>query len=317
VALIIFNRPHTTRAVFERIRAARPPKLLVTADGPRRGRPEEEQLCAAARQIVNEVDWPCEVHTHFSDVNLGCRNGVASGIDWVFSLVSEAIILEDDCLPHPSFFRFCAELLQRYRDDPRVGSIAGSNVHAGPATDGPSYFFSKYPVIWGWATWRRAWAHYDRSASTWPRFRRSAAFRAITLPAERAHWERTFDSVHSGGFDTWDYQWVLTCWRTGMLTTVPHCNLISNIGFGPGATHTVGIGAHASLPCTEMPFPLLHPHEFQADRKADAVRAAGFKLGWRGRLLRTVGLSGLSRLYASYRTARLKARSASPPPAVG
>lgn len=317
VALIIFNRPDTTRAVFERIRAARPPKLLVTADGPRRDRPDEERLCAAARQVVHEVDWPCELHTHFSEVNLGCRDGPAGGIDWVFSLVPEAIILEDDCLPHPSFFRFCDELLERYRDDPRVGMIAGSKLHAERAKDGASYFFSKYPFIWGWATWRRAWAQYDRSASAWPRFRRSAAFRAIALPVERAYWERSFHSVHDGTLDAWDYQWTLTCWRAGLVSVVPNCNLVSNIGFGPGATHTVQIGAQASLPYGEMAFPLSHPRQILANREADALHAAGLKQGWRGRLLRAVGLSWLSRIYASSRAARAVAARASPPPAVG
>ena len=317
VALIIFNRPHTTRAVFERIRAARPPKLLVTADGPRRDRPDEERLCAAARQIVHEVDWPCEVHTRFSQDNLGCRDGPAKGIDWVFSLVPEAIILEDDCLPHPSFFRFCDELLHRYRDDPRVGMIAGSKLHAVHAKDETSYFFSKYPFIWGWATWRRAWGRYDRSASAWPSFRRSEAFRAITLPVERAYWERSFDSVHRGALDAWDYQWTLTCWRTGMLSVVPHSNLVSNIGFGPGATHTVQMGALANLPCGEMPFPLAHPRSVLADRGTDAAHAAGFRQGWRGRLLRALGLSRLGRTYASSRATRAVSGGASPPPAGG
>jgi hypothetical protein len=304
VALVIFNRPQTTRAVFERIRAARPPKLLVTADGPRRDRPEEQRLCAAAREVVREVDWPCEVHTHFSEVNLGCRDGVASGIDWVFSLVSEAIILEDDCVPDPTFFRFCDELLERYRDEPRVGMIGGSNLHSGRAARGASYFFSKYPFIWGWASWRRAWAHYDRSAYAWPRFRHSHAFRAITLPMERAYWERSFDSVHDGALDTWDYQWTLACWRAGMLSVVPHCNLISNIGFGPGATHTVGMNAQAGLPCDQMRFPLAHAPQVLADRDFDALHAAAFKQGWRGRLLRAAGLSWLSRICASARALR-------------
>lgn len=296
VALIIFNRPQTTRAVFERIRAARPPKLLVTADGPRRDRPDEERLCAAAREVIHEVDWPCEVHTHFSEVNLGCRDGVASGIDWVFSLVSEAIILEDDCLPDLSFFRFCSELLVRYRDDTRVGMICGSRLDLGQTASTASYYFSKYPFIWGWATWRRAWARYDRSASSWPQFRRSRAFRAATLPVERANWERSFTDVHSGGLDTWDHQWTLTCWQAGMLSVVPSRNLISNLGFGPGATHTRGSGPQANLPTVAMPFPLVHPAALLADRDADARCAATFKQGWRGRLLRSLGLSGLRRL---------------------
>src|SRR5579871_4386735 len=162
VALIVFNRPDTTRQVFQEIRRVRPPVLLVVADGPRRDHPEDEQLCRETRAVAEEVDWPCQVLTEYSDVNLGCRHRPASGLDWVFSQVEEAIILEDDCVPHPSFFRFCSELLSRYRDDARIGTIAGTNVQGGRKRGGASYYFSKYPTIWGWASWRRAWALYDR-----------------------------------------------------------------------------------------------------------------------------------------------------------
>lgn len=296
VALIIFNRPHTTRQVFEQIRAARPPMLLIIADGPRPDRPEEARLCAAAREVVREVDWPCDVRTEFSEINLGCRDRPASGIDWVFSLVPEAIILEDDCLPDPTFFRFCEELLARYRDDERVGMIGGTNPLGAEPGGQASYFFTKYPFIWGWASWRRAWERYDRSASAWPELRRGGAFRAMTLPVERAYWERSFDAVHSGGLDAWDYQWTLTCWRERMSSIVPRCNLVSNIGFGPGATHTIGMGPQANLATTAMPFPLVHPVTVLADREADARYAAvSFKQGWRGRLVRSLGLSRLLR----------------------
>ena len=296
VALIIFNRPHTTRKVFEQIRAARPPMLLVIADGPRPDRPDEARLCAATREVIREVDWPCDVRTEFSEVNLGCRDRPVTGIDWVFSQVPEAIILEDDCLPHPSFFRFCEELLERYRDDERIGLIGGTNPHGGERTGGASYFFSKYPMIWGWASWRRAWARYDRSASAWPEFRRRGGFRTMTFPLERAYWERSFDAVHSGGLDAWDYQWTLTCWRERMSCIVPCRNLVSNIGFGPGATHTIGMGPQANLATEAMGFPLMHPATVLADRVADGrYAAASFKQGWRGRLVRSLGLSRLLR----------------------
>src|SRR5512139_3287315 len=167
VAFIIFNRPDTAERVFAEIAKARPPKLLVVADGPRANRSGEAEKCAATRAIIDRVDWDCEVLTNFSDTNLGCKNRVSSGIDWVFEQVPEAIILEDDCLPHPTFFRFCEELLERYRDDERIGMISGDNFQLGQKRTDASYYFSRYNHIWGWASWRRAWRHYDREASAW------------------------------------------------------------------------------------------------------------------------------------------------------
>src|SRR6185369_14461868 len=162
VAFIIFNRPDTTEKVFAEIARARPPKLLVIADGPRAGRAGEADRCAATRAIIDRVDWDCKVLTNYSDVNLGCKNRVASGIDWVFEQVPEAIILEDDCLPDPTFFRFCEELLIRYREDERISQICGANFQFGRKRSNDSYYFSRYNHIWGWASWRRAWQHYDR-----------------------------------------------------------------------------------------------------------------------------------------------------------
>jgi hypothetical protein len=155
IAFFIFNRPDTTARVFEAIRQAQPSKLLVVADGPRSTRPGEAEKCAATRAIIDQVDWECEVLTNYSDVNLGCRHRVSSGLDWVFEQVEEAIILEDDCLPHPTFFRFCEELLEWYRHDHRIVAISGDNFQNGHQSGEFSYYFSRYVHIWGWATWRR------------------------------------------------------------------------------------------------------------------------------------------------------------------
>ena len=149
VAFIIFNRPDTTKRVFAEIAKARPPKLLVIADGPRADHPADVEKCAAVRAIIDGVDWDCEVLKNYSDVNLGCKRRVSSGLDWVFDTVEEAIILEDDCLPHPTFFRFCEEMLEKYRDDKRIAMISGDNLQFGRKRTGYSYYFSRYPHIWG------------------------------------------------------------------------------------------------------------------------------------------------------------------------
>lgn len=272
VAFIIFNRPDTTERVFAEIAKAKPPKLLVVADGARANRSGEAEKVAAARAIIDRVDWDCEVLTNFSEVNLGCKVRVSSGIDWVFEQVEEAIILEDDCLPDPTFFRFCEELLERYRDDERVGMISGDNFQFGRRYGDDSYYFSKYFHIWGWATWKDRWAEsYDVTMAKWATVRDEG--RLVDLVGEgreSKYWGEIFERVYRGGIDTWDYQWVFANWVNGRLNIVPAVNLISNIGFGQNATHTTGASELENLPITPIKFPIHHPigvfKSLQADR---------------------------------------------------
>jgi hypothetical protein len=268
VAFLIFNRPETTRRIFAAIRAARPPRLLVVADGPRADRPGEAARCAETRAIIDGVDWPCVVERNFAPENLGCRTRVASGLDWVFSKVEEAIILEDDCLPHPDFFTFCAELLRRYRDDPQIMAVCGNNFHPHLPT-AASYHFSKYCWIWGWATWRRAWQHYDVAMSDWRRTRSLGWPEDSFLNRhEREYWSDCFDLVAHQGFSTWDYQWIHTCWRHQGLCAIPARNLVSNIGFGADATHTVHADERAALPTVALG-PIVHPPTVKRHTVAD------------------------------------------------
>lgn len=271
VAFIIFNRPDTTERVFREIARARPSKLLVIGDGPRPDRPGEAERVAVTRAIIERVDWDCEVLTNFSEVNLGCKRRVSSGIDWVFEQVEEAIILEDDCLPEPSFFRFCDEMLERYRDDERVALISGDNFQFGRKCGEASYYFSRYVHIWGWASWRRAWRHYDREARVWPAFRDGDGLLRVLgkRPHEIRYWSNIMDVIHAGKIDTWDYQWVLTVWARGMVSVLPQKNLISNIGFGVDATHTHGTSVFANMVTEPMSFPLRHPHSIEPNRAAD------------------------------------------------
>jgi hypothetical protein len=261
VAFLIFNRPYTTQRVFAEIARARPPKLLVVADGPRMHRPGEAARVAEARSIVERVDWPCEVLTDFSAANLGCKLRVSSGLDWVFDQVAEAIILEDDCVPHPTFFPFCEELLKRYRDDERVAQIGGVNFQFGHRRNGDSYYFSRYNHIWGWASWRNRWqGHYDAGLTLWPRARDEGWISDMVGTRQEAkYWTRLFELVHQGKIDTWDYQWTFACWIQRRLTILPNVNLISNIGFRADGTHTTAENKLAELPLREMPFPLTHP----------------------------------------------------------
>ncbi len=271
VAFLIFSRPEPTRRVLAAIREARPRLLLVVADGPRADRPEDAAKCAEVREVVERgVDWPCEVRKNYADTNLGCARRVSSGLDWVFEEVEEAIILEDDCLPHATFFPFCEELLARYREDERVAQIAGCSFQdQGRAPASPSYFFSRYPHCWGWATWRRAWRHYDHSMSAWRQVDRSWLDEVFEEAAERRWWSEAFDATAAGRLDSWAFRWTLSTLSRGRVSAVPFENLVTNIGFGADATHTRG-GDRLEIPATGLSFPLSHPAGVRRHEGADA-----------------------------------------------
>jgi hypothetical protein len=268
VALFLFNRADPTERVFRRIAEAKPSKLLIIADGPRNE--AERAGCRAARKVTEKVDWTCEVRRNYSEENLGCRRRMYSGIDWVFSLCDEAILLEDDCLPHPTFFRFCAELLKRYRDDERVMMISGDNMQLGRRWTGNSYYFSAITHIWGWATWRRAWRHHDAAMSDWPAHR-DTDFPGDFVPCEagRRFYRKMMDDTYTGKLNAWSLGWMYAAWKLRALTVLPEVNLISNIGYGEGATHTRKVDQFAELPVEAMKFPLRHPAEVACHVEAD------------------------------------------------
>jgi FkbM family methyltransferase len=266
----MFRRPDTTARVLDAIRAARPKLLLVVADGPRADRPDDAAACTATRALIDGVDWPCEVRREFADTNMGCRRCVASGLAWVFSQVPEAIIIEDDCVPDPTFFPFCDELLERYRDDARVAQISGANNQKGRRRGGHSYFFSRYNNVWGWASWRRAFDLYDPDMRRWPELRDSNWLASILEdPKLVRFWTREFQAVYDGRIDTWDYQWIYSTWLHSMVSLVPNRNLVRNIGFGPGASHTSAEDPFASDQLEQMAFPLDHPATVASDPRAD------------------------------------------------
>ena len=268
VAFFIFNRPNSTLKVFEIIRDAKPQKLFVVADGARFS--GEESKCKEARSIIEKIDWDCEVLTNFSDVNLGCKLRVSSGLDWVFDHVESAIILEDDCLPEPSFFEFCSELLTRYVNDQRVMMISGNNFQSGKKRTNDSYYFSMFTHCWGWATWRRAWHYYDIDMKLWLTVRdNNWLMDILNSKLAMTYWENIFQDIFDNLIDTWDYQWLFTCWMQNGLTILPNVNLISNIGFNTEATHTKSVDRLANMPTETITFPLLHPQFVIRDTQSD------------------------------------------------
>ena len=261
IVFAIFSRPDTTFKVFERIRKAKPPKLFIYADGARDNKPGEAERCQQCREVKNMVDWDCKVYTNFAKVNLGCRRRMASGITWAFEHVNEAIILEDDCLPDMSFFRFCQELLEKYRDDNRVVNIGGTN-HGNVEHFDESYnFVEGYSGCWGWATWKRAWALYDDDMTMWPECRKKEWLRRIyNQDWFYTHMTNEYQMTYEGKIDTWDYRFSLSARLNHVLGIIPRVNMVRNIGYKVDATHTINpLDKNAFYMDEELKFPLLHP----------------------------------------------------------
>ena len=239
ILLLIFNRPDTTKAVFEEIRNSKPAKLYLAADGPRQNREGEYDLCQQTIAVVSNIDWDCEVKTLYRKQNLGCKEAVSSAITWFFDQEEEGIILEDDCLPAKGFFKYCDTLLEKYRFDTRIRHVAGCNLHFGAKWGDASVFFSKRTEVWGWASWRRVWKDYDKELSSHTAEEMRAQFSKIfSDPFIVDSWVDAFNGVKKGEIDTWDYQLAILNYLNNGISVCPNVSLITNIGFRADATHS-------------------------------------------------------------------------------
>lgn len=274
VLFVIFKRVDTTQMVFSRIREARPPKLYIAADGPRPERVGEAEQCNATRKVVENVDWPCEVHHLYRDKNLGCGEGVSSAITWFFEHEEEGIIIEDDILPHLDFFKYCDEMLERYRDNDKIKCICGSNAFYEDIKYPYSYYYSHYMMVWGWATWRRTWKEYDKSLKSIPR---NLFLKQIELlPVKKGSKLKAieiFDVMTSDHpIDTWDYQLFFSILNHKGLTVIPINNLCKNIGFGHAdAIHTTVVSEKIETHVVRTCYPLIHPAIIKESRELDSI----------------------------------------------
>tara|TARA_B110000305_G_C19324564_1_gene580661 strand:+ start:160 stop:1041 length:882 start_codon:yes stop_codon:yes gene_type:complete len=279
VLLIVFNRPDTTPLVFEKIRQAKPPRLYIAGDGPRDDNDGDKEKIAKVREISTNVDWPCEVKTLFSDKNLGCKEGVSSAITWFFENEEQGIILEDDCVPHLDFFTFCENLLDYYSNDERVSVITGNNFQNGKLRGDASYYFSKFNHVWGWASWRRSWKHYQDDISFWPDWQKSSHWlKYIPNKVERTYWEKIFNKIYLNPKYVWDYYWAASVWYKNGLTITPNVNLVSNIGFGDHATHTKDKNSKFSNMSVNSLGNLTHPKKVERNYLADSLTFEYLKL---------------------------------------
>ncbi len=242
ILLLAWRRPDKVAKVISSMRAIKPQNIYVACDGPIQNNPEEFDKVLKTRMAIDrEIDWNYKsLKKLLSEKNKGCKEGVVSALNWFFENEEEGIIIEDDCLPHPDFFEFAKIMLNKYRNDKRIWCISGNNLQNNQKRGDASYYFSYYPLVWGWATWKRCWDKYDVEMKSWPAFKKKKLLNNyFDSKREGKYWEKRFDKMYYlNQPDTWDYQWLFCCIKNNGLGIIPNKNLIENIGFGVDATHT-------------------------------------------------------------------------------
>ncbi len=269
ILLIAFSRSDTVSAVIDSMRAIKPTHVYVACDGPRSHVVGELELCMATREAIEiGIDWPCQIYRLYRDENRGCRFGPVEAINWFFSQVEEGIILEDDVVPSKDFYYFCQELLAKYRTDNRIGSIGGSFLGTSDWSSPADYIFSHFIQAWGWATWRRAWNHFESDMASWPTVKESQLLKTIGGVDFARHLTKCFDRAAGINESIWDYIWMYSSIKQGYLSCHPAKQLVSNIGFDERATHTKS-GKSPLVPVQSMSFPLRHADIFLANKSYD------------------------------------------------
>lgn len=270
ILFLIFNRPDVTQKVFDQFKIIKPRYLFVAADGPRHNNERDQIFCKETRDIINQIDWDCELKTLFRDENLGCGYAVCSAIDWFFEQVEEGIILEDDCLPDVSFFSFCKELLIKYKRDESIFLISGTNMQNGEKRGETSYYFSHYPITWGWATWRRAWTHFSHDISLEHLFKSNDLNHVFQSSREKKFWETKLSESAQNKKSVWDFQWWYAIWKNKGIAIVPNTNLIVNLGFrATGSHYFLKDSIREPSVSNSIVFPLKHPINKSVDNEAD------------------------------------------------
>jgi hypothetical protein len=268
VLFLIYNREDVTRRVFNAIKKAKPKYLYIAADGPRNDKTSDNEKCNLTRIITEIIDWPCTVKRLYREENLGCKIAVSSAINWFFDNVEEGIILEDDCLPDPSFFNYCSSLLKKYRNNKKVMHIGSNYFQEGESKIDESIYFSKYSHIWGWATWRRAWKKYSVDISDWNKSVEKI-YKGMGV-LEKIFWSINFNSVVNNKINTWDYQWLFCIWKNDGMCICPNKNLVINIGIGNDSTHTKFANKPVQNARLESMGKIIFPNNIKVNVRADS-----------------------------------------------
>lgn len=271
VVIIIYKRIDNLEEICSTLRKVKPKNILIISDGAKI-KSDIHLINEVRSKLESLIDWKCNIHKNYAATNLGLKERFSSGISWVFSIVDRAIFIEDDCIPDPTFFRFCDELLEKYKDDKRIMTISGNNFQYGKNPITESYYFSRYPHIWGWATWKRALKHYDPDLNDWPTRRKTNWLHDVTHNfVSSKYWQYIFDKVYEGKINTWDYQLTYACFANNGLNIIPSHNLVTNVGYDNSATNTKVRSRAMGQLSTPIDFPLVHPRGIEANQPADAT----------------------------------------------
>ena len=236
ILIITFNRPHFLKKIVSVLKKIKPKKIYFKIDGPRQGNKNDEKQILKTKKIINKIQWKCKKIVFESKKNLGSRDNPTRGIDWLFSHEKRGIILEDDCIPNKSFFKYCEELLKKYENNNKISMISGRNNLE--RTDLRSSYYFTFGNTWGWATWRDVWKIYDKDIKFWPRFKNSLGWKKNFLTIdERRYWSLVFDACYQNKIDSWAYPWTLSLWKKELLTVTPSKNLVNNIGLTSTRTY--------------------------------------------------------------------------------
>jgi hypothetical protein len=270
VVLIIYHRPEMVANIIGSLRTVKPSKIFVIADGPKNRK--DKQKCEETRELIKLINWECKIYKNYSSKNLGLRKRVVSGLNWVFSKVDRVIILEDDLVIHKDFYKFCEQMLERYKNNSDIISIAGNNFIFGKHRIKASYFFSRYTYSWGWATWRSRWKLYKDNMNDWPRLKRQGSLKSVIKGSWRyIYWTKIFDLTYRRIIDSWAYCFMYTSFVHKKYTVVPIVNLVSNVGAGKSATHTSVKSKALYVDIQNLAFPLKHPKKVEQDLVADSI----------------------------------------------
>jgi hypothetical protein len=270
VLVLIYNRVDITKKLFNILKMIKPKILYIAADGPKDNNSIDEINCHKTRKIFNSINWKCKILHKYNEKNKGLKKSVLESINWFFQNEKFGIILEDDCIPSLSFFKFCENLLYKYKNNKKIFCISGSNHSFENTNSKYSYYFSKYPHCWGWATWRRAWKKNNPNINYWPNYKKSKNWNNIhNSDLEKKYWERIFNKTYLNYFDSWAYSWTLSVWKNKGCTIIPNKNLIKNIGLGINSTNSLFRKKKEIKSVWEIKDKIMHPASVKIDSKND------------------------------------------------
>ncbi len=271
ILLMTYRRPNNTKLILQLLKKYKQKNIIVFNDGLKNKEHSLEHK--KTRQVISRFKGLKKLEIIFPKKNLTQKNNLPFALKKVFKKYNRVIILEDDCIPNRSFFKFCNLLLEKYKDDNRISQISGNNFlnfKKYKRRNNDSYFFSNFTSSWGWATWRNRWKGvYDKEIYLWPIIKKEMWLKDIfNNKKSYDFWTKAFDRRFRNLDDDWDRPWTLANLINNRLNIFPNKNLINNIGDDTAALHS-NPKKWNNLKLENMKFPLIHPKIIRCDTIVD------------------------------------------------